>query len=403
MKAKAQKQANITPFRIEIPQKTLDDLHERLANTRWPDEVEGANWDYGTNLDYLKELTHYWLAQFDWRAQEDSINRLAHFRTNIDGFGLHFIHERSKVANALPIILTHGFPDSFLRFSKIIPMLTDPAAYGGDPADAFDVVVPSLPGYGFSDKPNQAGMLFKVADLWATLMTQRLGYERFAAHGGDWGSNVTAHLARSYSDSLVGIHLTEVPFAHLFEKPDNLSVNEKKFIAESEKWQQKEGAYAMIQATKPQSLAYGLNDSPVGLAAWIVEKFRSWSDCNGDLETRFTKDELLTNITLYWATETINSSFRLYYDVANAGALTWIVEMIKKWAGSSKVPTGFASFPGDLLPPPRQWAERFFNLQHWTQMPRGGHFAAMEEPELLVEDLRTFFRPLREEASYEKR
>lgn len=390
---------SIESFNVNVPQETLEDLRERLASARLPDEVEGADWDYGTNLDYLKKLVRYWHDDFDWRAQEESINRFAHFRTEVDGFGLHFIHERGRGENPLPLILTHGYPDSFLRFLKIIPLLTDPAAHGADAADSFDVVVPSLPGYGFSDKPKKAGMLFKVADLWATLMTERLGYERFAAHGGDWGSTVTEHLARSYADSLVGIHLTDVPFAHLFEKPDDLSADEKKFIAESEKWQQAEGAYAMIQGTKPQSLAYGLNDSPAGLAAWIVEKFRSWSDSGGDVETRFTKDELLTNITIYWATETINSSFRLYYDAANAGKLTWIVEMIKKWTGSSDVPTGFASFPRDLLPPPREWAKRFFNIQRWTEMPRGGHFAAMEEPELLASDIRAFFRPLRKSSN----
>ncbi len=384
-----------TSFKIQVPQGKLDDLQQRLAKTRWPDEVEGAEWDYGTNLAYLKTLVQYWQNKFDWSEQEEVINRFAHFRTEIDGFGIHFIHERGRGENPLPIILTHGFPDSFLRFAKIIPMLTDPAEYGGDPADSFDVVVPSLPGYGFSDKPTKAGMLFRVADLWATLMTERLGYERYGAHGGDWGSTVTEHLARSYSDSVVGIHLTDVPFSHLFEKPKDLSAGEKKFIARSKKWQEEEGAYAMIQSTKPQSLGYGLNDSPAGLAAWIVEKFRSWSDCNGDIETRFTKDELLTNLTVYWVTETINSSFRFYYDAANAGAMTWIVEMIKKWVGSSTVPTGFASFPHDLLPPPREWAERFFNIQRWTEMPRGGHWAATEEPELLAEDIRAFFRPLR--------
>jgi len=370
-------------------------LRQRLAKTRWPDEIKDAEWEYGTNLAYLKTLVQYWQNKFDWSEQEEVINRFAHFRTEIDGFGIHFIHERGRGENPLPIILTHGFPDSFLRFAKIIPMLTDPAEYGGDPADSFDVVVPSLPGYGFSDKPAKAGMLFRVADLWATLMTERLGYERYGAHGGDWGSTVTEHLARSYSDSVVGIHLTDVPFSHLFEKPKDLSASEKKFIARSKKWEQEEGAYAMIQSTKPQSLAYGLNDSPAGLAAWIVEKFRSWSDCNGDIETRFTKDELLTNLTVYWVTETINSSFRFYYDAMNAGAMTWIVEMVKKWVGLSKVPTGFASFPRDLLPPPREWAERFFNIQRWTEMPRGGHWAATEEPELLAEDIRAFFRPLR--------
>jgi microsomal epoxide hydrolase len=388
-------EADTTAFRVDVPQDMLDDLRMRLANTRWTSEVPGGGWDYGTNLGYLKTLVRYWGEGFDWREQERLINRFAHYRTEIEGLWIHYIHERGKGDSPLPLILTHGFPDSFLRFSRLIPMLTDPEAHGGDPSDAFDVVVPSLPGYGFSDKPEKPGMLFKVADLWATLMTQRLGYERFGAHGGDWGSTVTEHLARSHSAHLTGIHLTDVPFSHLFEKPANLSPREKKFIVESEKWQQKEGAYAMIQATRPQTLAHGLSDSPAGLAAWIVDKYRAWSDCGGDVEKRFTKDELLANITLYWVTGTINSSFRFYHDAANAGALTWIVEMLRKWTGSSQVPTGFASFPRDLLPPPREWAERFFNIQRWTEMPRGGHFAAMEEPGLLAEDIRAFFRPLR--------
>jgi len=384
-----------TPFAIDIPRHTLQDLRQRLANTRWTDEVPKSDWEYGTNLDYLTSLVDYWRDAFDWRAQEQALNQLHHFRTEIDGIGIHFIHERGTGGNPLPLVLTHGFPDSFLRFAKIIPLLTDPAAHGGHPDDAFDVIVPSLPGYGFSDKPDKKGMLFKIADLWAALMKERLGYARFGAHGGDWGSTVTEHLARSHADSVVGIHLTDVPFMHLFHEPKDLSAGEMKFIEQSKQWQQKEGAYAMIQGTRPQSLAYGLNDSPAGLAAWIVEKFRLWSDCEGDVESRFSKDELLTNITLYWVTETINSSFRLYYDAANAGAITWIVEMIKNWTGSSKVPTGFASFPHDLLPPPRAWAERFFNVQHWTDMPRGGHFAALEEPQLLADDIRAFFRPLR--------
>jgi pimeloyl-ACP methyl ester carboxylesterase len=373
-------------FRINIPQATFDDLRERLAKTRFPDEVDGANWYYGTNLDYLKELVEYWKNDFDWRRQEAELNEFNHFMTEIDGFKIHFIHEKGAGENRIPLLLTHGFPDSFYRFKKIIPLLTEEKN-----GVSFDVVAPSIPGYGFSDKPREKGMLFKVHDLWAKLMTDELGYEKFAAHGGDWGSTITEHLARSYGKRLLGIHLTDVPFSHLFEKPDDLSANEKKFIAETEKWQPSEGAYALIQGTKPQSLAYGLNDSPAGLAAWIVEKFRTWSDCGGDLEARFSKDELLTNITIYWATETINSSFRLYYDAMNAGALTWISEMIKNWTGSSDVPTGFAKFPADILPPPREWAERFFNIQQWTEMPRGGHFAALEEPILLADDIRKFF------------
>lgn len=355
-----------------------------------------AGWDYGTEAAYLKELVEYWQHRFDWRLQEAAINRLAHFRAEVDGLNIHFIHERGQGKHPLPLIVTHGYPDSFLRFQKIIPLLTDPAAHGGDASDSFDVVVPSLPGYGFSDPPKKTGMLFKTGDLWAKLMTHELGYKRFGAHGGDWGGTVTEHLARSHADCVVGIHLTDVPFGHLFQKPAQLSSPEEKFIKASKKWQKTEGAYAMIQGTKPQSLAFGLNDSPVGLAAWLVEKFRTWSDCGGNIESCFSKDELLTNITLYWLTGTIGSSFQFYYDATNAGAITWTVEMIKKWTGSSKVPTGFASFPKDLLPPPREWAERFFNIQRWTEMPRGGHFAAWEQPELLVEDIRAFFRALRD-------
>jgi len=384
-----------TPFKVDIAQPVLADLRQRISNTRWTDEADNADWKFGTNRDYLQSLLEYWHDGFDWRAQENAINRFAQFRTDVDGTCVHFIHERGRGERCLPLILTHGFPDSFLRFAKIIPLLTDPAAHGGDPDDAFDVIVPSLPGYGFSSKPRQAGMLFKVADLWATLMTRTLGYDRFAAHGGDWGSLVTEHLARSHADALVGIHITDVPFVHLFEKPKNLSLKEKKLIEQTQQWTQRGGSYALIQGSSPQSLAYGLNDSPAGLAAWMVDKFRAWSDCDGELDSAFSKDELLTNITLYWVTRTIDSSFRFYSDVANASALRWITELLKKWTCSSKVPTGFARFPHDIHPPPREWAERFYNLRHWTEMPRGGHFGAMEQPELLAADIRAFFRPLR--------
>src|ERR1017187_4034428 len=385
----------VQTFRVHVPQPVLDDLQKRLTRIRWIIGVEGTGWDHGTSLDYLKELVDYWATRFDWRAQEDAINRFPHFRAEIDDFGVHFIHERGKGENPLPIILTHGYPDSFLRFSKLIPLLTDPRQHGGDAADAFDVIVPSLPGYGYSDKPAKQGMAFQSGDLWNRLMTEALGYKRFAAHGGDWGSSVTEQLARSHSHSVVGIHLTDVPFAHMFQKPNHLSTREEKFLAEAEKWQQKAGAYAMIQGTRPQSLAHGLNDSPAGLAAWMVEKFREWSDCGGDVEQRFTKDELLTNIMIYWVTGTINSSFLPYYDFANAGPMTWIAEKVKEWAGSSAVPAAFAMFPKDIVPAPREWAERFFNVQRWTEMPRGGHFAAMEEPELLAQDIREFSRPFR--------
>ena len=385
-----------TAFTVAVPQTTLDDLRERLTRTRWPDETFDGGWDFGTDPRYLRALAEYWRDGFDWRAQEAVLNRFAHFRAEVDGFGVHFIHERGQGVRPLPLILTHGYPDSFVRFLKIIPMLTNPAAHGGDAGDAFDVVVPSLPGFGFSDKPRKAGLTFHVGSLWHKLMTRVLGYERFAAHGGDWGSLVTEQLARSHPGSLVGIHLTDVPFWHLFQPPKDPSREEESFLASSEAWMKKEGAYASIQGTRPGSLARGLQDSPTGLAAWIVDKFHAWSDCHGDIESRFTKDELLTNVMIYWVTETIESSFLPYYDFTSSGAMTWIVEAVKQRVGASaRVPAAFARFPKDISHPPRQWVERFFNLQRWTDMPRGGHFAAMEEPDLLVEDIRAFFRPLR--------
>jgi pimeloyl-ACP methyl ester carboxylesterase len=382
------------PFRIQVPGELLTDLGRRLERTRWLD-AEDSNWSAGTNLPYLKNLVAYWRETYNWEKQQAALNQLPHYKTEIDGIGIHFIHERGKGPNPFPLILTHGYPDSFLRFIKVIPMLTDPASFGGRAEDAFDVVVPDLPGYGFSDKPTKHGMIFQVHDLWARLMTEDLGYVRFGAHGGDWGSTVTEQLARSHADAVVAIHLTDVPFGHLFQKPDDPSSAEKKFFKHNEEWMQKEGAYALVQSTKPQSLAVGLNDSPAGLAAWMIEKFHRWSDCDGNIESRFTKDELLTHIMVYWATQTIETSFLPYFDYANAGTLTWIKEGIKGWTGSSKVPAAFALFPKDISHPPREWADRFFNVRRWTEMPRGGHFAAMEEPELLAEDIRAWFRDFR--------
>jgi len=382
------------PFRIQVPGELLTDLGRRLERTRWLD-AEDSNWSAGTNLPYLKNLVAYWRETYNWEKQQAALNQLPHYKTEIDDIGIHFIHERGKGPNPFPLILTHGYPDSFLRFIKVIPMLTDPASFGGRAEDAFDVVVPDLPGYGFSDKPTKHGMIFQVHDLWARLMTEDLGYVRFGAHGGDWGSTVTEQLARSHADAVVAIHLTDVPFGHLFQKPDDPSSAEKKFFKHNEEWMQKEGAYALVQSTKPQSLAVGLNDSPAGLAAWMIEKFHRWSDCDGNIESRFTKDELLTHIMVYWATQTIETSFLPYFDYANAGTLTWIKEGIKGWTGSSKVPAAFALFPRDISHPPREWADRFFNVRRWTEMPRGGHFAAMEEPELLAEDIRAWFRDFR--------
>ena len=385
----------IRPFRIDVPPAVLTDLQERLGHTRWSYQVEGTDWEAGTDLNYLKELVAYWRDGYNWRAIEAELNGFKHFKTNVDDIGIHFIHERGKGPDPFPLILTHGYPDSFYRFAKIIPMLTDPQGFGGRAEDAFDIVVPDLPGYGFSDKPPKVGTLFRVNDIWARLMTDVLGYKQCGAHGGDWGSTVTEQLARSHGDLVLAIHLTDVPFGHLFQKPTDPTPDEKKLFQHNEEWLQKEGAYALIQSTKPQSLAQGLNDSPAGLAAWMLEKFRAWSDCGGNVESRFSKDELLTHIMIYWVTESIGSSFLSYHDYASASALTWIKEGIKKWVGSAKVPTAFALFPADISRPPREWAERFFNVQRWTEMPRGGHFAAMEEPELLAEDIRTWFRQFR--------
>jgi len=382
-------------FRIDVAEDVLRDVRQRLANTRWSYQAPGTAWDAGTDYEYLKELVAYWANSYNWRTHEAVLNRFAHYKTAVGGIGIHFIHERGKGPKPFPLILTHGYPDSFYRFTKIIPMLTDPEAFGGSAEDSFDVVVPDLPGYGFSDRPPETGTLFRVNDLWAQLMRDILGYRRFGAHGGDWGSTVTEQLARSHADSVVAIHLTDVPFGHLFQKPSDPSTAEMKLFADNEQWLQKEGAYALIQSSKPQSLAQGLNDSPAGLAAWLVEKFRTWSDCGGDIESRFTKDELVTQLMIYWVTQSIGPSFLTYYDYANAGALTWLKEAMKKWTGSSKVPAAFALFPADISHPPREWAERFFNVQRWTPMPRGGHFGAFEEPGLLAEELRIWFRQFR--------
>jgi len=390
--------ADIQPFRVDIAPKILSDLQQRLSGTRWTSQIAGSGWDAGTDLGYLRELVGYWQHDFDWRRHERTLNEFEHFKTRVHDVGIHFIHQRGKGPAPFPLILTHGYPDSFYRFLKLIPMLTDPVAHGGRAEDAFDVVVPDLPGYGFSDKPGKHGAIFQVNDLWASLMTDKLGYPKFGAHGGDWGSTVTEQLARSHPGSVLAIHLTDVPFGHLLQKrPDDLSPAEKRFFDHNDTWLPTEGAYATIQSSKPQSLAHALNDSPAGLAAWMVEKFRAWSDCNGDIETRFSKDELLTQIMIYWATESIGSSFLPYYDFANAGALKWIQEGVKNWIGSSKVPAAFAIFPKDISQPPREWAQRFFNVQRWTEMPRGGHFAAMEEPAKLAEDIRAWFRQFRQD------
>ena len=385
----------LEPFTIAVPDETLDDLAKRLGTARLPRDDGPVGWEDGTDPAYLRELIAYWRDDFRWRREEAALNQFRHLRGQVDGTAIHLIHEKGRGPAPMPLLLTHGYPDSFFRFYKLIPLLTHPGAHGGDAADAFDVVVPSLPGYGFSEARRNNGGTFGFGDLWHKLMTTELGYSRFGLHGGDWGSTLAEHLARSHRDSVIGIHLTDVPFWHAFHKPENLSSAEKKYLEASERFQKEGGAYAMIQGTRPQTPAPGLNDSPVGLAAWIVEKFYEWSDCKGDIETRFTKDELLINIMIYWVTQTIGSSFLPYRDFMKASGVRWASEAAKGWIGSDRTPAGFALFPKDITTPPREWAERFYNVQRWTEMSAGGHFAALEEPQKLAEDIRAFFRPLR--------
>jgi pimeloyl-ACP methyl ester carboxylesterase len=383
---------DVTPFEVKVPDATLEDLQQRLARTRWSDEIPGSEWDYGTNLDYLKELVAYWQDGFDWRVQEEAINRFSHYQATVDDFSIHFIHEKGQGPSPMPLVLTHGWPGTFFEMSKITPLLADPASHGGDAADAFDVVVPSMPGYGFSGHPTKPGLhVLRISDLWAELMTEGLGYNRFGAHGGDWGASVTANLGFSYPENLIGVHLTSMgrPLPYLGPGSTPLSEAEQAMLDQREQWTQAEGGYSHIQGTKPQTLSYGLNDSPAGLAAWIVEKYRTWSDCGGDVEKRFTKDELLTTVTIYWVTQTINSSTRLYYETARH---PWEL----KEGERISVPSAMAAFPAEISRPPREWCERSYNVHQWTDMPAGGHFAALEEPERMVEDIRSFFRPLRD-------
>jgi microsomal epoxide hydrolase len=381
--------AEVKPFSIHVPDEVLVDLRERLGRTRFPDEIPGSGWDYGTNLAYLKQLIAYWREQYDWRKHEAQLNHFAHFKTDIDGLNLHFIHERGRGPNPMPLLLSHGWPGSVYEFMQIIPMLTAPAAYGAAGAQSFTVIAPSLPGYGFSDHTTKRAVNIQgIAEIFHKLMTQVLGYRRYAAQGGDWGAGITARLGEVHREDLYGIHLNSVFVGGRGREKSDLSEEEKIFLADMDRFRREETGYQWIQGTKPQTLAYGLNDSPAGLAAWLVEKFRTWSDCSGDVERSFSKDQLLTNITIYWVTESINSSTRLYYESRHH---PWRPDPDKR----IETPTAAAIFPAEILRPPRRWAEASFNIQRWTVMARGGHFAAMEEPQLLAKDIREFFGGLR--------
>lgn len=377
------------PFSPRATAAELDDLRARLRATRWPDAPEDAGWSLGTDLDYLRELVAYWADGFEWGEQEAALAELPRFRATVGGLGIHYVHARAvaPAGPVLPLVLTHGWPDSFWRYSKVVPLLTDPGAHGADPADAFDVVVPDLPGYGYSDRPSGAPLdSIAVAALWAQLMST-LEYPRFGAAGGDIGSHVSRYLALDHPDRVVAVHRMDAGVPAFAGDPSELTPEERDWFAAAQRWGATEGAYGAMHRTKPQTAAAGLTDSPAGLAAWIVEKLRAWSDCDGDVERRFSKDEILTNLTIYWLTGTIGSSMRMY--AANAAIpaeqLTRRVE----------VPSGFSLFRGDLLRPPRAWLERTANVVRVTEPERGGHFAPFEEPELYAEELRAFFRPFR--------
>lgn len=373
------------PFVIDIPDADIAELKARLRRTRWTDAIPGRGWEDGADVAYMQELCAYWADGFDWREQERRLNAFPHFMADVGGNRIHFIHARGKGPNPLPVVITHGWPSSFAEFSKLIPLLTDPAAHGGAAEDAFDVIVPSMPGYGFSSRPTKPGMTSAtVADLWATLMTDVLGYKRFVAQGGDIGAGVTNRLGRKHGGAVASIHAMSPP---PLQNQENLSAAERAFVAVGDIWERDEGGYSHQQASKPQTLSIGLNDSPAGLAAWIVEKWRGWSDCGGNVESRFTKDELLTQASIYWFTETIGSSVRMYYESQHAPAQP-PAEMIQTPARL------FLTKEAVVLCPP-EWATRSYANLSYGLAERGGHFLAAEEPALLAADMRAWFRASR--------
>jgi pimeloyl-ACP methyl ester carboxylesterase len=382
----------VTPFSIHIEEEVLSDLRDRIRRTRWPDRAPGAAWGQGTDLQYLKQLLAYWADEFDWPAQERELNAVNQFRADVGGVSIHFVHERARRGHGIPLILTHGWPSTFAELLPLVPFLTDPDAHGID-GPGFDVVIPSLPGYGFSERPDREGVNYQhVAGLWHRLM-RGLGYERYGAQGGDFGAGVATLMALNDPRSMRGVHLSNlemVPYTGIGATP--LSAAEKIYRECNEAFWQEEYGYKAIQSTKPQTLGYGLNDSPAGLAAWILEKWRSWGDSHGNLDTRFSRDFLLTTVTLYWVTQTITSSMRDYFDNDN--------RRFRLTLGPKEfvdVPTGIAVFASNFVDegtPPREWAERLYDVRRWTPMPSGGHFAAVEEPELLARDIAAFFANL---------
>lgn len=379
---------SIAPLSIHFPDEALADLRRRLEHTRLPDAMDGASWTHGIDLAWLGDLLEYWRTRFDWRAVEAQLNRWPHFRTPLDGLDVHFLHARSPHPDALPLLLTHGWPGSILEFTKILGPLVDPVAHGGEARDAFHVVAPSLPGYGLSQAPTKRG--YDVKALASTLVSlmHTLGYERYGAQGGDWGAMATPYVALADPAHCIGIHLNLVLAGTPPEGRGELSDAEIARLQEARRYMQTGTAYQRVQGLEPDLLGVALTDSPAALCAWIVAKFRAWSDCGGDVERRFTRDELLANVTWYWLTKTGASSARLYFETMASGRFGPVESRVE-------TPTGCALFPRELFLPPRAWAERLFHVTRWTEMKAGGHFAAMEEPEALVEDVRAFFRQLR--------
>jgi pimeloyl-ACP methyl ester carboxylesterase len=375
----------IESFQISIPDAALRDLQDRLARTRWPERETVADWTQGVPLSYLQDLCRYWAEEYDWRRREAYLNSFPQFRTEIDGLGVHFVHARSPVKDALPLVITHGWPGSIVEFHKVIGPLSDPVRYGGSEGDAFHVVCPSLPGYGFSDKPSRPGWgVERIADAWAALM-ERLGYPRFGAQGGDWGAGVTRNLASRHPDHVAGIHVNMVAVTPDTSDPEGLTDKERACLASLQDYEDHDSGYRKQQSTRPQTLGYGLVDSPAGQCGWIVEKFWSWTDSDGDPLNVLSRDEILDNVMLYWLSATGASSARLY----------WESDTMRRRAKVT-VPSGCSIFPKEIIRPSRRWAEAdFTDIRWWDEPPRGGHFAAFEQPEIFVEQVRSFFRLVR--------
>lgn len=379
----------IEPFRVAVSDAGVADLRRRLEQTRWPDQIAGSGWEYGADGETVRDLCAYWRERYDWRAFEARLNAHPQFITGIDGERLHFYHLRSPEADARPLLLTHGWPGSVVEFLDVLGPLSDPRAHGGDPADAFHLVVPSLPGFGFSGPTRQRGVDGRrIAAMFDRLMTG-LGYARYFAQGGDWGSMVTALLGALYPEHVGAIHLNflSAPPPNRNDPAAGLNADELRMLERNAAFAERETGYQHIQRTRPLTLSYGLHDSPAGLAAWIVEKFRNWSDCGGDVPRSFSRDRLLDNISVYWLTGTIASSMRLYYEEIGPGRRQPLPVVA--------VPTGHAIFPAEIVHTPRPWAEARYDIRRWQPMPRGGHFAAMEVPELFVDELRSYFREFR--------